>query len=232
MSTPGKSALAEEAVTEATVEAYLRAHPDFFERHLPLLEVLRLPHPCGGAVSLMERQISVLREKNRTLERKLMELVKLARENERLSQRMHHLALGLMEAEDLDAVLATTQEHLRSEFRADAVVIRVCGDPARGMHFVRGDDPAIEGFSHLFEDRRPLCGRLSQTQLEALFPAQTAAETRSAVVVPLLEGSSPLGLLALGSQEASRFHPGMGTLFLGYLGEIVSHAVSRRLAPV
>ncbi|MFP4079367.1 MAG: DUF484 family protein [Ectothiorhodospira sp.] len=231
MNTPGKSALDEEPITEDSVEAYLRAHPDFFERHLPLLETLRLPHPCGDAVSLIQRQITVLREKNHTLERKLMGLVKVARENERLSQRMHHLALELMEAEDLDTVLGITQDHLRTEFHADAVVIRICGDPALGMHFVQGDDPAIEGFSHLFEDRRPLCGRLSQLQLEALFPDEMVAEIRSAVVVPLLEGSDPLGLLALGSRDASRFHPGMGTLFLGYLGEIVSHAVSRRLAP-
>lgn len=229
MSTQGKGALAEEALSEEAVESYLRAHPDFFERHLSLLEVLRLPHPSGVAVSLIERQMAVLRDKNRALERKLMDLVHTARENERLSQRMHQLALGVMEAESLDAVLAITQEQLRNEFRADVVVVRLCGDPVQGMHFMAEDDPAMQSLAHLFEHRRPVCGRLSDTQLHALFTEEDAPTVASAVAVPLLDGTRPLGFLALGSQEASRFHPGMGTLFLGYLGEIISHAIGARL---
>lgn len=221
--------LAEDALSEEAVEAWLRAHPDFFERHLALLEVLRLPHPAGGgAVSLIERQIGWLRDKNRQLERKLLDLVQVARENERLSQRMHHLALGLMDADSLDAVLATTQEQLRTEFRADHVVVRLLGNPGDGLHFMAGNDPALDALEKLFETRRPLCGRLSDEQLSALFP-EDDEPLQSAVAVPLMEGSRRLGVLALGSREETRFHPGMGTLFLGYLGEIISHAVATRL---
>ncbi|WP_018233196.1 DUF484 family protein [Thioalkalivibrio thiocyanodenitrificans] len=220
--------LAEDALSEETVEAWLRAHPDFFERHVALLDVLRLPHPSGGAVSLIERQIGWLRDKNRQLERKLMDLVQVARENERLSQRMHQLALGLMDADSLDAVLATTQEQLRTEFRADHVVVRLLGDPAEGLHFVSESDACLQRFEPLFENRRPLCGRLSDEQLTALFP-DAQDPIQSAVAVPLMEGSRRMGILALGSREDTRFHPGMGTLFLGYLGEIISHAVATRL---
>lgn len=230
MSISDKGALADETLSEMAVESYLRAHPDFFERHLLLLEVMRVPHPCGDAVSLIERQIGLLRERNRGLERKLMDLVQVARENERLSQRLHQLALGLMEADSLDAVLATTQEQLRNEFRADAVVVRLCGDPQRGLHFTAPDDPAMRSFDKLFETRRPLCGRLSAAQFRALFPEDEGKSLHSAVAVPLLEGTRPLGVLGLGSRDGARFHPGMGTLFLDYLGEILSHAVGHRLA--
>jgi uncharacterized protein len=220
--------LAEDALSEEAVEAWLRAHPDFFERHLALLDVLKLPHASGGAVSLIERQIGWLRDKNRQLERKLLDLVQVARENERLSQRMHHLALGLMDADSLDAVLATTQEQLRTEFRADHVVVRLLGDPEDGLHFLAESDPTLGPLEPLFETRRPLCGRLSDEQLSALFPTDDDP-VQSAVAVPLMEGSRRLGVLALGSREETRFHPGMGTLFLGYLGEIISHAVATRL---
>jgi uncharacterized protein len=220
--------LAEDALSEETVEAWLRAHPDFFERHVALLDVLRLPHPSGGAVSLIERQIGWLRDKNRQMERKLMDLVQVARENERLSQRMHQLALGLMDADSLDAVLATTQEQLRTEFRADHVVVWLLGNPAEGLHFVSEGDVCLQRFEPLFENRRPLCGRLSDEQLTALFP-DAQDPIQSAVAVPLMEGSRRMGILALGSREDTRFHPGMGTLFLGYLGEIISHAVATRL---
>jgi len=222
--------LADEGLSEEAVEAWLRSHPDFFERHLALLDVLKLPHPTGSAVSLIERQIGWLRDKNRSLERKLLDLVQLARENERLSQRMHHLALGLMDADSLDGVLATTQEQLRTEFRADHVVVRLVGDPAEGLHFTEQDDSSLQPFEQLFETRRPICGRLADEQLATLFP-EAEHPVQSAVAVPLMEGSRRLGILALGSREDTRFHPGMGTLFLGYLGEIISHAVSTRLKP-
>lgn len=223
MSSQSRPDATDDGLTEAAVEAYLRAHPDFFERHLSLLDVLKLPHPVGGAVSLVERQVGVLREKNRQLERKLLDLVQVARDNEHLSSRLHHLALGLMDADGLDAVLATVQEQLRGEFKADHAVIRLLGEAGQGPHFIAASSAELAAFEDLFRNRRPVCGRLTGAQRGFLFGEQAGA-VASAVMVPLL-GTEPLGILALGSHEASRFHPGMGTLFLGYLGELISKAV-------
>lgn len=214
----------DDSLTEATVEAYLRAHPDFFERHVSLLDILKLPHPSGGAVSLIERQVGLLRDKNRHLERKLMDLVQVARDNEHLSTRLHHLALALMDADSLDATLATVQEQLREEFKADHAVIRLLGDPESAAYFVDAQDSRLMYFEDLFKNKRPVCGRLQQDQLNFLF-TDDAPRIASAVMVPLIS-SERVGLLALGSHEESRFHPGMGTLFLGYLGELISKAIA------
>ncbi|MBD3619439.1 MAG: DUF484 family protein [Chromatiales bacterium] len=214
------------ALTDEAVDAYLRAHPDFFERHTELLALMRLPHHVGGgAVSLVERQVGLLRDKNRQLERKLMDLVQVARDNEHLSSRLHRLALALMEADGLDGVLATTQELLRSEFKADHVVVRLIGEPgaADSPHHVDPEDDGLAAFDELFDTRRPACGRLSQRQLGFLF-GEHAGEVASAVAVPLFNAGR-LGVLGLGSREDTRFHPGMGTLFLGYLGELIAGAV-------
>jgi uncharacterized protein len=119
-------------LTEGAVEAFLRDHPDFFERHLSLLDVLRLPHPSGGSVSLMERQVALLRDKHRYLEQRLAELVERARDNERVGLHLHRLACTLMHADGLDAVLALTQEALRDELKAELVSIRLVGH--RGWH--------------------------------------------------------------------------------------------------
>ena len=211
------------AVSEEAVESYLRAHPDFFERHVELLGIMRLPHRVdGGAVSLVERQVALLREKNRQLERKLMDLVQVARDNEHLSSRLHRLALALMDADSLDAVLATAQDLLRGEFKADHVVVRLMG-AEDSPHVEPADTPGFTLFNEMFETKRPLCGRLSKEQLAFLF-REHEDEIASAVAVPLYT-TERSGILALGSQEETRFHPGMGTLFLGYLGELVSAAV-------
>lgn len=221
---PGTDPLSEE-----TVAAFLRAHPDFFARHLELLDVLRLPHPTHGAVSLIERQLSVLRERNRHLERKLVELIQVARDNEHLSANLHQLALGLMRADSLDSVLATARDLLCGEFHADRVVVRLI-DRDRSLqapYSVTVDDPGLDTLKPIFEHRRPLCGRLLEDQLGWLFGAE-ADGVASAVVIPLHD-TEPLGVLALGSHEAERFHPSMGTLFLGYLGDLLACAVSIKL---
>jgi hypothetical protein len=215
----------EDDLSEADVDEYLRAHPDFFERHAGLLAILKLPHPTGGAVSLIERQVTVLRDKNRQLERKLMDLVQVARDNEQLSVHLHHLALGLIEADDLDAAAAIVQEQLRNEFKADAVVLRLLrrGSNSGSAHRVDDDEATLALFAELFKSRRAICGRLSDAQLAFLF-ADQAGEIGSAAAIPLCD-ANPLGVLALGSRDESRFHPGMGTLFLGYLGELVSRSI-------
>jgi uncharacterized protein len=229
-STPEETSAAE--LNEEAVADFLRAHPDYFARHLPLLEVLRLPHPTHGAVSLIERQLGVLRERNRQLERKLGELIQVARDNEHLSANLHQLALGLLRADSLDSVLATARELLCGEFHADHVVVRLIDRDGtlQAPYAVAQDDPGLDDLQSMFTRRRPLCGRLRREQLDWLF-GEDAVTVASAVVIPLLD-TEALGVLALGSHAPDRFHPSMGTLFLGYLGELLAGAVSAKLGRI
>jgi uncharacterized protein YigA (DUF484 family) len=219
-------------LSEDVVAGFLRTHPDFFVRHLKLLDVLRLPHPTHGAVSLIERQLSILRDRNRHLERKLGELIQVARDNEHLSANLHQLALGLMQADSMDSVLATARELLCGEFHADHVVVRMIDRDGslQAPYSVAKNDPGLNEFASIFERRRPLCGRLRREQLDWLF-GEDAAEVESAVVIPLHD-TEPLGVLALGSHDADRFHPSMGTLFLGYMGDLLAGAVGGKLGRV
>ncbi|SIT69249.1 hypothetical protein SAMN05216526_1039 [Ectothiorhodosinus mongolicus] len=226
MSAASKSAKTQASESfEHTLETFLHDNPDFFASRPDLLAQLDLSHPSGGAVSLLERQVSVLRDKSRQLERRLLDLVQVARDNERLSQRMHHLALGLMESESLDATLATTQEQLAREFSAEHVVLRLLGEPTEGMHYLSPQTPGFDTFKDLLAKAKPACGRLAKAQLKLLFDSSVSDQIQSAVVVPLLDGQETLGLLALGSIHADRFHPDMGTLFLEQLGQLVSRAI-------
>src|SRR5687768_1938188 len=93
MSIQPQSKLDGDGIDVAAVEAYLKAHPDFFEHHPHILALMQLTHTgTGAAVSLIERQVGLLREQNRAIERKLLELVQIARENERLSRQLHDFA--------------------------------------------------------------------------------------------------------------------------------------------
>ncbi len=219
-------------LTDEDIERYLVNHPDFFERNTDLLASLSIPHEAGGAVSLIERQVDVLRNKNDQLERKLLDLVQVARDNEDLSTRLHRLALGLMEADGIDDVISTTKDLLRNEFPSTHVIIRLFAehgldDTLSDLYIEAQGDAPVSLLDDLFDSNRPICGRLEGVQMSYVF-GDVGAQVKSAVLIPLTDGRK-LGILALGSQESDRFHNGMGTLFLGYLGELVSRAVNTRL---
>lgn len=220
------------AVEQAVAE-YLRVHPEFFERHLNLLADLRLPHPARSAVSLLERQVELLREQNACLHRKINELVAVARDNDRVAHQLQRLALTLVSLREFADKLDGIESILLDEFNADFVTLRLpvapsSPDLARGA----GSPPeeVFPLFAPLLRSGRPQCGPLTAEQARRLFD-DAAAAVASAAVIPL-GGRRWQGLLALGSRDEERFHPAMGTFFLVRLGELVSHALALHLGAV
>lgn len=228
------------AVEEQGVVEFLRAHPEFFTHHPEALMELTLHHSSGSAISLIERQVATLREHNRQLKHQLHDLVQIARDNDRLNERMHRLVLSLMDCATLQDVFIGIYDSLRNDFHADAVAMRLMAQPRIAAHdlaaepldvlFVDKDDAAWDAFSGFLKNARPVCGHLGVTQMGCLFGDQAAAMA-SVALIPLtgIPGASqlriPAGIVAIGSYDAERFHHGMGTHFLSQMGEIISCAV-------
>ncbi|HIO91854.1 MAG TPA: DUF484 family protein [Leucothrix mucor] len=220
----------ENILGEDEIAAYLYQHPDFFQRHTELLEKQQIPHHnTGSTTSLIERQVAVLRDKNNHLEEQLNGLLRAARSNEQIVIRLQHLTLELLRAENLDDMINICQDVLRSDFNADFVSIRLIKKNARkksqaNLHFIKSSDDILTQFDKLFESGKPVCGKLSSQQQKFLFSAHVD-EVNSVALLPL-QASTNLGILALGSQDESRFHPGMGTVFIGHLAELISAAIA------
>lgn len=219
------------ACGEDEVAAYLRHHADFFTTRPDLLAELEIPHASGAAVSLVERQVGILREQNRQLRRKILHLVEVARDNNQLLERIQEFTLGLLGARRLTTVLELVQSGLREQFHADAVALRLFIDPPgaglsqRPEFTDRGSaEPAL---GNVLRAARPLCGKPKPSQLLYLF-GELGDEIASAALLPLGEAGQ-LGILAVGSFDPQRFHPEMGKLFLGYLAGALSHTVQRLL---
>lgn len=216
-----------------SVAGYLARHTDFFRHHPELLETLEVPHESGAATSLVEYQVVLLRERNAQLDRKLKELVAIARENEALMERVHRLTLKVMDADDLPTLVGHVETLLREDFQADAVRILVFGetDPkleAPSVLNLAPDDPQLAPFGEFLRDASPLCGRLRQEKLAVLFGDQ-AERIQSAALLPLDE-ECRTGVLGIGSFEEDRFHPGMGTVFLKLMGQVLGLSLSQHLA--
>lgn len=220
-------------VDEAAVASYLAATPEFFERHAQLLARIRLPDARGGAstVSLLERQVEVLRERNRQLERKVTDFVEVARENDALGSRVLAMARRLIAAGDKVAKIAAIEAALREDFGAGQSVLVLTGTHApqdlpenRFLRVVPADAPDLRSFETLFSSGKPRCGQLRDSQREFLFGAD-AATIGSVALVPL-GGKAGFGLLACGSTDAQRFNPTMSTDFLAHIGELIAAALA------
>lgn len=234
-----------DTMQDHSVVEYLRDHPDFFNTHTGLLAEIHVPHQSHGAVSLIERQVIVLREQNQDIKRQLQALVQVARDNDRLNQRVQQLTLTLLEAKDLNTTLRVLANSLHEDFRADALVLCLFGRTPRlpeydesGLLRLRSlpAEQLDTSFGGLLATGKPLCGHLRRGQLNALFEDQEqdpAGQIGSAVVLALGTpgGDTPAryGLLGIGSRDGKRYHAGMGTLFLSYLGDLIGRAIARHL---
>jgi hypothetical protein len=230
MTTREARGLAAADAEEESIATYLQRNPDFFERHQGVLVRLKLPHVRGGAtISLVERQIEVLREKLAGLEGKLAELLRVARANDAIAERLHRFTRRLVRDLPRDAAIARIETGLREDFDAFHAVLVLIGAQAEfaGQRFVRSvpaDDPNLKSFESLFTAGKPRCGQARDSQRDFLFGPE-GTEMASLALVPLGDKGS-LGLLALGSADKDRFHPGMSTEFLARLAELITDSLS------
>jgi uncharacterized protein len=215
---------------EESIAAYLQHNPDFFERHQALLARLRLPHVRGGStISLVERQIEVLREKHASLEGKLADLVQVARGNDAIAEKLHRFTRRLLGASSRAEAIARIETSLREDFDAFHAILVLIGESAdsteqRFVRSIRADDPNLKSFETLFASGKPRCGQARDSQREFLFGSD-ANDIGSIALVPLGERGS-VGLLAIGSTDRDRFHPGMSTEFLARMGELIADSLS------
>lgn len=210
------------------VARYLQEHQEFFEEYADLLANIFVPHPHGGrAIPISERQIVTLREKNKLLEDRLRELIKFGEENDAIGDKMQRIMLAMLTAGSLQSVLHSLNFNLREDFAVPHVALRMWG--------VGKTDPGLPELAPTSEDLRgmaeglghPYCGPHVAEEVLKWF-GEDGAHLRSFVLVALRHDRT-IGMLALASEDAQRFYPEMGTLYLKRLGELVSAALARHL---
>lgn len=211
-----------------SVLKFLTHNPDFFNQHSEVLPRLSIPHHTGQAVSLIEKQVSVLRNKCCSLENSLRDLIHVARENEQLHQRLHGLIQDIITASSIDDVVSLTRENLMTNFNADDVrVVLVSSEKAEDSSAdylaLEADDPGLALFSDIYKKRETRCGELSDAQKQLIFGAD-AQDVASAAIIPLIHNRE-LGLVVLASKDEARFALGKGVMFLNQLGEVLSRRV-------
>jgi uncharacterized protein YigA (DUF484 family) len=197
------------------VAQYLQDNPQFFEEHLETLVQINVPHPHGGrTISLSERQLLALREKNKELEKKLREMIAFAKDNDALQHKVHEFVVALFAARDLATLLEMIPHLLRDIFAI----------PHAALHLWQTNPPSAEVLAFADAQAQPVCLHHAAHDTSAWFGEQ-AAQLRSYAYLPLHAGSETIGLLVLASEDKQRFYPEMGTVFLQRIAEAVSSAL-------
>lgn len=218
---------------ENEVAAYLEANTDFFTRQPQVLQKVRLPDSRNGGatISLIERQVEVLRDRTRHLDARLAELVEVGRGNDVLADRMHRLARRLIATRTLEAAVEAIESSLREDFDCrQSVLVLFRSDAAlqalasRFLRPAQRDSAEIRSFDSLFAGGKPRCGQLRDSQRDFLFGAG-AVDIGSVALVPLGPNGS-IGLLACGSSDMHRFNPSMSTDYLARIGDMVGVALA------
>ena len=210
----------------------LRENADILQRHPELLTVLEVPHQSGQAVSLIERQVTILRQQTQAQDKRLRELMNVARDNERLAESRHSLALNLLAAHDLNDVVSTVLDALSNELSANYAVIKLFSDDKDRIEqssglFVDSSDEALTAFKTMLEQKNTVCGKAITEQKAFLFE-ENVDNIKSVAVIPLVAGAN-LGLIGLGANDVERFKPSMGTDFLSQIGDLISASLAIHL---
>ena len=212
---------------EDAVMRYLRENPDFFGRHPTLLTDLSLPHDSGQAISLVERQVAILRERNIDMRRRLTHLVGAANNNDTLFEKTRRFTLQILDCETLGAIDGVLAQTLIDDFAADYARCFVSHPRVftSGRHLIYVSSAAELPLLHLTQTNSLSCGMLRADELQTLF-GDAAKRDGSAGLIKLEHGDL-IGVLAIGSGDPTRFSPDIGTLFIRYIGDILSRVLAR-----
>lgn len=213
-----------EALSEAQVVAYLKAHKDFFVAHEAVLADITVPHASGSAVSLVERQVGVLRERNVELRERLQRLLEVARENDMLFEKMRGMILALLEADSISDLALALERELKARFSSEFVSFLLfdAGGNTGAAQNVSLQE-AQEKIPALVKGRRAIAGQLRNDELTFLF-GHEGRLVKSCAVVPVYQ-ARPLGLLAIGSTSAEHFKTSMDTLFISFIGDVLARVL-------
>ena len=222
------SAMAAE-LNDEQVREYLKDNGDFFQRNPDMLDHLHITHASGSAVSLVEKQVSVLRERNIDMRHRLSALTANARENDKLYDQTSKLVLKLLEAGGREELCRIFTAAMSEDFEVEHASIILFGEGESSENCrIENLESVKQEIGSLLRGRKPVCGVLRKEELSYLFPS--AGEVGSAALMPMA-GDEDMGLIAVGSSDAERYSSSMGTLFLSHIADVLARLLPRLESP-
>ena len=210
------------------VVAFLRARPTFFAEHDELLGTLHIPHQRGDSVSLVERQLKLLRERNIEMRHRLSQLMDVARDNDRLFEKTRRLIVDLLDASHLEDVVMTVEDSLRQDFQVPFVSLILFSEHPASVGRWTSLNEAQQAIGGLLSSGKAVSGNLRDHELAFLFGESQRRQVGSSAVATL-DHNGLHGVLAIGSPDPQHYKSTVGTLFLNHIADVLGRVVARSL---
>ncbi|MCY7371578.1 MAG: DUF484 family protein, partial [Polaromonas sp.] len=171
-------------ITEDDIASFLANTPDFFERHAALLATVQLSSGHGNrAVSLQERQASMLREKIKGLETRLVEMIRHGQDNVAIADKLQSWTCALLGTAQARDVPACVVSGLTGEFQIPQIALKIwdLDSSFSDEVFAAGVSEDAKTFASSLDT--PYCGVNSGFEAVGWLPAPALA--MSMALVPL-----------------------------------------------
>ena len=213
----------QDEVSPQQVADYLTSHPDFLEINNYLLTELSIRHQSGQSVSLIERQVSALRQENQQLKQQLSTLISNATQNDQLLEKSNALILDLVGCNDRDEIQSRVETMLVDEFGSSACKLWLLADKTRTGHLSYQETNTE--LARFVEKSHAYCGLLREQEKQLLF-AEQADQVGSAAVLPLRNNNKLMALLAIGNADKNYYRENMSTTLLNYIGQVTAELLA------
>ncbi|NQV21871.1 MAG: DUF484 family protein [Rhodospirillales bacterium] len=209
---------------------YLRAHPDFLVDHPEILSILTPPshRTEGNVLDLQLFMLQKLQKEVRKLSGNWSDLIATSRSNMATQAQVHTAVLAILKSEskaelihkvtfdfpdilNVDAVALCSEDEVVLETGSDESPVRFLGEGAVDRLMGLGRDILL---------------RSKADRLDEVF-GPAADLVRSDALIRLTLGDNKSGILALGTREEEKFHPGQGTELMGFLAQSIEICVGR-----
>ena len=214
-------------LNDEIVREYLKNHDDFLQRNPDMLDYLHISHASGSAISLVEKQVSILRERNMDMRQRLKALTANARDNDMLYEQTRALVIKLLEADSTEALYSIFMSSMSTDFRVDHASMILYSEHSSNEGWRTESQETVKTeIGSLFRGHKAVCGTLRKEELKFLFPACAGTGVGSAALMPL-SSTEQLGLIAVGSADANHYNSKVGTLFLSHIADVIVKLLSR-----
>ncbi len=220
-----------EITQEEMIASYLRQHPEFFLKQPDLLADLYLPHSTGVAISLVEKQVSILRQRQITLRGQLSQLISAAKQNDQLFSLTKSLVVKIIGTKDIETLCDILEKSFKSDFHVDDSALLLFADIMAGQEFSRrlvDRDDTFQRIGSLLDARQTVRGIMRPKEINFLFP-NPSKKIESAAIISIKSNDEIIGALAIGSTDQQRYNHSMGTMFLDFIGAATSIRISQLL---
>lgn len=215
-------------ISAADVVAYLKKHPNLVAENKALLEVLELPQNTGASTSLVERQVSVLRERGIESRRKLSELIEIGKTNDQLFSKTAALVIAMIDSEELNTLFELTEKMLIEHFDIDFARIAIISNSedataCLGEKSFLVDVKASEMIGPLLEQRKAIQSSLRENESGFIFGNGKKVGSAYINVQTVSNKKSDRRLmLAMGHSNANVFTAGNDTMFADFIYQVLS----------